>query len=115
LDLFRDGMLLLGRKCSYERVAGFLFMMAAQACRIGVRPQECVHFELPLTRTEMADYLGLTLETVCRQLSRLRKKEVIALPSGRNVVVRDLELLRAEAHFERCSGDLDEGSNRTVA
>ncbi len=65
-----------------------------------------MHFELPLTRTEMADYLGLTLETVCRQLSRLRKKEVIALPSGRRVVVRDLKLVRREAQFERCPGTL---------
>ncbi len=74
-----------------------------------------MHFELPLTRTEMADYLGLTLETVCRQLSRLRKKEVIALPSGRRVVVRDLELLRREAQFERCSGDFGESPIRAVA
>ena len=73
LDLFREGMLLLGRRCSYERVAGLLFMMAGQARRNDVLPKNDVYFELPLTRTEMADYLGLTLETVCRQLTTLKK------------------------------------------
>ena len=115
LDLFREGMLLLGRRCSYERVAGLLFMMAGQARKIGVLPKNDVHFELPLTRTEMADYLGLTLETVCRKLSRLKKKHVITLPSSRDIVVPDLEFLRREAQFERCSGDFGESPIRAVA
>ena len=115
LDLSREGMLLLGRRCSYERVAGLLFMMAGQARRKDGLPKNDVYFELPLTRTEMADYLGLTLETVCRQLTTLKKKHVITLPSSRDIVVSDLELLRREAQFARCSGDFGESPIRAVA
>jgi len=115
LDLSREGMLLLGRRCSYERVAGLLFMMAGQARRKDGLPKNDVYFELPLTRTEMADYLGLTLETVCRQLTTLKKKHVITLPSSRDIVVPDLELLRREAQFARCAGDFGESPIRAVA
>lgn len=117
LDLCRDWMLLLGRKCSYERVAGFLLMMARRAprkapCKIGGSP---VHFELPFTRAEMADYLGLTLETVSRQFSQLKKDRIIDLPSSRDIIVPDLVLLSSAAQVESCSEDFDDGQSRAVA
>jgi CRP/FNR family transcriptional regulator len=116
LDLCRDWTLLLGRKCSYERVAGFLLMMARRVPRQSVnQPKNYVHFELPFTRAEMADYLGLTLETVSRQFSQLKKKQVIALPSSRDIVIPDIELLSVVAQIESCSEDFDEGQSRAVA
>lgn len=117
LDLCRDWTLLLGRKCSYERVAGFLLMMAARAPKRGCAHQlkNCVHFELPFTRAEMADYLGLTLETVSRQFSLLKKKRVIDLPSSRDIIIPDIERLSGVARMESCSEVLDEGQSWAVA
>ena len=116
LDLCRDWTLLLGRKCSYERVAGFLLMMARRASRKNPSEQKNdVHLELPFTRAEMADYLGLTLETVSRQFSHLKKKEVIALPSSRDIIIPDIELLSVVAQIESCSEDFDERQSRAVA
>ena len=116
LDVCRDWTLLLGRKCSYERVAGFLLMMARRIPQAEVgQDLNSVHFELPFTRAEMADYLGLTLETVSRQFSRLKKKRVIALPSSRDITIPDVELLSAVAQIETCSNIFDEGQSRIIA
>jgi CRP/FNR family transcriptional regulator, anaerobic regulatory protein len=116
LDICRDWTLLLGRKCSYERVAGFLLMMAQRVPPATPGPEmNSVQFELPFTRAEMADYLGLTLETVSRQFSRLKNKRVIELPSSREIVIPDIELLSAVARIETCSGDIDEGQSRSIA
>lgn len=87
----RDHMLLLGRKTARERVASFLLAMARQ------RP--CGHaapsrVSLPMARTEIADYLGLTIETVSRTLSALRKENIIALDSANEVVLSRLDALR---------------------
>lgn len=117
LDLCRDWTLLLGRKCSYERVAGFLLMMAKRAPRKRVQeqPRNCAHFELPFTRAEMADYLGLTLETVSRQFSQLKKKQVITLPSSRDIIIPNIEVLSGVAQMESCSEDIDDSQSRAVA
>jgi CRP/FNR family transcriptional regulator, anaerobic regulatory protein len=115
LDLCRDWTLLLGRKCSYERVAGFLLMMARRMPKPAEEAPNFIHFELPFTRGEMADYLGLTLETVSRQFSRLKKKRIIALPSSRDIIIPDIELLSAVAQIESCSAMFDEGQSRAIA
>ncbi len=117
LDLCRDWTLLLGRKCSYERVAGFLLMMARRAPRkvIQEQPKNWAHFDLPFTRAEMADYLGLTLETVSRQFSQLKKKQVISLPSSRDIIIPDIDVLSGVAQMESCSEDIDDGQSRAVA
>jgi CRP/FNR family transcriptional regulator len=116
LDLCRDWTLLLGRKCSYERVAGFLLMMARRVPKKdGDHEPNSAHFELPFTRAEMADYLGLTLETVSRQFSQLKKRQVIDLPSSRDIIIPNVELLSVVAQMESCSQSLDEGQSRAVA
>jgi len=117
LDLCRDWTLLLGRKCSYERVAGFLLMIAKRAPRKSPAelPKNYLHFELPFTRAEMADYLGLTLETVSRQFSQLKKKQIIDLPSSRDIIIPDIELLSGVARIESCSEDFDGHQSQAVA
>jgi CRP/FNR family transcriptional regulator, anaerobic regulatory protein len=117
LDVCRDWTLLLGRKCSYERVAGFLLMLARRVPKSGAGEagENSVRFELPFTRAEMADYLGLTLETVSRQFSLLKKKRVIGLPSSRDITIPDLELLSAIAQLESCSTALEESQSRAIA
>ena len=97
LDEARARMLLLGRKTAGEKVATFLLDMAGhlgQRCSAGRTT-----FDLPLTRAEIADVLGLTIETVSRQMTKLRQEGLIDLPTGRQVTIRDRQGLeeRAEA------------------
>jgi CRP/FNR family nitrogen fixation transcriptional regulator len=69
-------------KSAQQRVAGFLLEMAK---RSAVRSE----IELPMSRRDIGDYLGLTLETVSRTLSQLQKDGAIAVPSFRRVVLRN--------------------------
>ncbi|WP_370297637.1 Crp/Fnr family transcriptional regulator [Qipengyuania mesophila] len=87
LDRTRRWMVLLGRMNAEQKVASFLLEMAE---RLGVRAIDGpVHFALPLSRQQIADVLGLTIETVSRQLTRLRNEGAIELPSRREVMLRD--------------------------
>lgn len=79
LAIAQEQMLALGRKTAIERVAGFLLQLSERAQRIGL---EADPIDLPMNRAEIADYLGLTIETVSRTLSRLRRSGCIALESG---------------------------------
>ncbi len=100
LDSARDWMLLLGRKTAQEKVASLLFMIAKRAPNIGCahRPDmNFAKFSLPLTRADLADYLGLTLETVSRQITNLKAAGVIRLAENREVVVPDIGALEEVA------------------
>lgn len=90
----RERMLTLGRRNAQERVAGFLLELAD---RMGVRDDKGhVHFDIPISRGETADFLGLTIETVSRQLTRLKAAGTIALPkAGRSIEVLDRAALEA--------------------
>lgn len=101
LNEARGRMLTLARKSAEEKIAGFLLDMATRAGTTGCRatPTGPLTFDLPLTRGQIADVLGLTIETVSRQMTRLKSAGVIGLPGGRAVTIADqgaLEL-RAEA------------------
>jgi CRP/FNR family transcriptional regulator, anaerobic regulatory protein len=93
LDDARARMLSLGRKSAEERVAGFLLEMADRCGGDG----EGESFDLPLTRGQMADVLGLTIETVSRQLTNLKGGGLIALSAGRGVIILDRAGLKGRA------------------
>ena len=98
LDAAREWMLLLGRKTAREKIASLLAIIARRDATLRLRaPKGPLVFDLPLTREEMADYLGLTLETVSRQMSALKRDGVIILDGKRHVTIPDLERLMEEA------------------
>jgi CRP/FNR family transcriptional regulator len=95
----RGRMLMLARSSAEEKVAGFLLGMADRAGSSGCRASEAgpVTFDLPLTRGQVADVLGLTIETVSRQMTKLKTAGIIALPGVRAVTIRDRAALKARA------------------
>jgi CRP/FNR family transcriptional regulator len=91
LDRAREWMLLLGKKAAHERIATLLLEMSNRLGANGCSANQggLDSFELPLDRQQMGDLLGLTIETVSRQLSRLKSDGVIALPDRRMVAIHD--------------------------
>ena len=85
LQRTQDRMLALIRSAQ-ERVAGFLLEMADRASNGGA-------VELPMSRQDIADYLGLTIETVSRTLTQLEKSATIELPTSRRIVLRNRSAL----------------------
>jgi CRP-like cAMP-binding protein len=83
----RDHMLLLGRQTALERVAAFLVEMAEHAHATGV-------VTLPMSRQDIADYLGLTIETVSRTLTQLTEDGTIEIPTARTIKLRNPSVLR---------------------
>jgi CRP/FNR family transcriptional regulator, anaerobic regulatory protein len=100
LDRARRSLVTLGRASAGARVAGFLDDIARRMAVSGCQPDAGPagrSFDLPLSRGEIADVLGLTIETVSRQMTRLRTAGIIDLPGGRAIVVRNAAGLAAEA------------------
>jgi CRP/FNR family transcriptional regulator len=98
LDAAREWMLVLGRKTAREKIASLLAIIARRDAALQLRGTTGpLVFDLPLTREAMADYLGLTLETVSRQMSALKRDGVIELQGKRHVTVPDFDLLLEEA------------------
>jgi CRP/FNR family nitrogen fixation transcriptional regulator len=85
LQRARDHVLLLS-KTAPERVASFLLEMAE-------RIHSMDQMELPMPRQDIADYLGLTIETVSRALTQLEKDSAIALPTSKRIVLRNRTIL----------------------
>ncbi len=83
----QEQLLVLGRQNAVERVAAFFLEMSER--QGGLR-----QVELPMSRLDIADYLGLTIETVSRVFSRLKSKGVIGLPSLRCVEIVKLQTLQ---------------------
>ena len=77
----RSQLVLLGRKTAFERIASFLVDMGE---RLHAEAEPAL--ELPMSRTDIADYLGMTIETVCRGLSELRHRGTITVERSRIVV-----------------------------
>jgi CRP-like cAMP-binding protein len=83
-------MVLLGRKNATERLASFILGLIDRTGQAGA---EMPVIELTMTRADIADYLGLTIETVSRTFARLKRLDAITLPNPQRVVVRDRDLL----------------------
>jgi CRP/FNR family transcriptional regulator len=86
LSSAQQQMLLLGRKNAIERIASFLLLMAD-------RGHDAEHVSLPMTRSDIADHLGLTTETVSRIFGQLRSQRVIELRGASHVLVSDIDAL----------------------
>jgi len=86
LSTAQQQMVLLGRKTAEERIASFILGLAE-------RNGAADRVALPMTRSDIGDHLGLTMETVSRALSQLRKDGVIALAGSHELVIRDRNTL----------------------
>jgi CRP/FNR family nitrogen fixation transcriptional regulator len=86
---------MLGHQSAKERVSSFFLALEMQRRTDGEHT-----LDLPLGRQDIADYLGLTIETTCRALSELKRQNIIATPSRRRIVIRDLAGLKAIAEGE---------------
>ena len=116
----RDKTVALGQKNALERVSSFLLAMAE---RVGEAELNTCTLELPMSRREIGDSLGLTIETVSRQFSALRDAGLVATRGRAQVSLLDLEKLTAISG--RCaeqnpqldkslSFDLDQGGGQTA-
>lgn len=81
-------LVMLGRQTAKERVAAFMLALAAHR---GVKNGQSL--DLPMGRQDIADYLGLTIETVCRTLTDLKAAHVIAIPDRHRIVIRNMGAL----------------------
>lgn len=100
LDAAHDWMLLLGRKTAQEKVASLFLLITLRTPDIDhddASEENSASFVLPLTRADIADFLGLTLETVSRQITRLRSTGAIRLTKNHGIVVPDIDALKAIA------------------
>ena len=96
LDAAREWMLVLGRKTAREKIASLLYMIATRMAKLAKQTDSNTTFTLPITRETMANYLGLTIETVSRQMSALKRDGLIAFTDRREITVPDIDALWAE-------------------
>lgn len=107
LDAAREWMLLLGRKTAREKIASLIAIIARRDASLAQHmPSQEFTFDLPMTREAMADYLGLTLETVSRQISALKKAGIINLTGKRHVTIPDFARLLDETGDDADGGPL---------
>ena len=96
LDRAREWMLLLGKKSANERIATLLLEMSSRLGEQGCQADldELDQFDLPLNRQQIGDLLGLTVETVSRQMTKLKNDGLISLPDRKKVVIRNRSRLQ---------------------
>lgn len=87
----QEHFLILGRKSAVEKVASFLNILKN---RIGEKNSCAICFSLPMGRADIADFLGLSIETVSRCFTELRKKKIIYLPNPHQVCVGNCAALQ---------------------
>ena len=97
ISAMQDHFMMLGRKSAAERVASFLCVLSA---RVGQQLGTSTQVVLPMSRADIADFLGLTTETVSRALTQLRKAEIIAIENNHTVI-----FLRPNALLNLSRGD----------
>lgn len=91
LDSAQELNFTLGRKTALERVASFIWYLQYRQRKLG---QAGPRFAIPMSRADIADFLGLTSESVSRALTRLRRDGLIRLPAPGEVEIHDLARLR---------------------
>ncbi|KAA0968981.1 Crp/Fnr family transcriptional regulator [Aureimonas fodinaquatilis] len=94
----RDDQIMLGRLAPVEKLASFLLLLSARA-KSHQQPDNPV--PLPMSRSDIADYLGLTIETVSRSFTKLRTQGLIRLEDAHLVEILDRRALAAVAGIER--------------
>ncbi|MBL4732808.1 MAG: Crp/Fnr family transcriptional regulator [Rhizobiaceae bacterium] len=95
LDTAREWMVTLGRKTATEKVATFLLLLAKNM-KIDLSTKDnTARFEIPITRNDIADFLGLTIETVSRQITKLRKARIIVVENHSHIFVPDIRRLES--------------------
>ena len=85
----QDHLVMVGRQTAKERVASFLLHIAERS-----DAEEGLAFDLPMSRQDIADYLGLTIETVCRMLSELKREKIISIRNSSDVIINDFDALQ---------------------
>ena len=90
LTLSQDRLTVLGKLKAGERLKKFLFNICEQRKRIGWQNNP---ISLPMTRQDIADYLGLTFETVSRELSNLKVKNIIKIITSKQIYLKDMKAL----------------------
>ena len=100
LDAAREWMVLLGRKTAREKIATFLKMLARRS--LAGEGSSDRTLNMPMTRDQIANYLGLTLETVSRQLNAFKKEGIITLEGRKQIAV----LAPALLHLATGEGDI---------
>lgn len=96
LQLAREWMVLLGRKTAGEKVASFILHVADRMQNSGCQGR--LGFDLPLSRADIADHVGLTIETVSRQITKLRREGIIEMSGNKHVLSVD------RARLQECAG-----------
>ena len=96
----RQQVLRLGRKSAMERIASFLMMLANRDRDVPVSPEGRLMVVLPMSRTDIGDYLGLRIETISREFSAMKAQGLIRLVSTQRVEILDPERLEAIAAGE---------------
>ncbi len=101
LSATQDQLLLLGRKSALERMASFLLALSD---RMGAdRKSHGKELDLPMNRSDVADYLGLTIETVSRLITRLRSLRIIETPDAHRILI-----LKRDALEDLATGEAGE-------
>ena len=85
---FQEHLLVLGRHSADERLAAFI-------CDLAERQDDESMIALPMQRSDVADYLGLTIETVSRVLRRFKNSRLVEVPNTHSIAILDLDGLRA--------------------
>ena len=96
--------MMLARKSALEKVASFLITLAERTGRPIGSYTTCA---LPMTRSDIADFLGLTIETVSRTLTRLRKQDIIALETSQTVLIKDMDALISASQPPTAAGFIE--------
>lgn len=96
LESSHDHVYTIGQRSAVERVASFLLYLRANQARFsssGPR-KKSEHIELPMTRLDIADFLGLTIETVSRAFSALKKANVVSFTDSHSCEILNIEKIR---------------------